>query len=126
MSFCDACFHRSDGSIYLGSFPSSLLAEHCQQDDPPARGYVVGNPHGIASWSQIEPQFPKLALKLAGIRLAQLRTSLGEQVDIELDPTELIVWKFFEPLGDLRFQFHGAPCHTYRLSYHRWYIKRGG
>jgi hypothetical protein len=36
----------------------------------------------------------------------------------------LIVGEFVEPLGDLRFQFHPAPYHTYTLSYHRWYIKR--
>jgi hypothetical protein len=39
----------------------------------------------------VEPQFPDLATKMTGVRLAEIFGMLGEQADKEIDPAEVTV-----------------------------------
>ena len=110
MPLCHAALHHSLGSVDLRSRLALGLAEHGKQDDPAARGDVIGNPHPLPF--QTEAQLAKLAAELPGVRLTEQRAAFLEQVDVELCSAEVLFVQAEQPLVYLRLSFDFAPSDT--------------
>ena len=74
--------------------------------------YEIRTESGLRT--EMEPQLPKPTPKLAVVRLAQRHTSLGEQIDPELDLAELVVAQGLQPFSHLRFRLDLTPWHLPR------------
>lgn len=52
----------------------------------------------------MEPQFAELAVQLPRVGLAQQRSFVSQEVDVERRPRELISWQLLKPVPYFRFQ----------------------
>lgn len=60
----------------------------------------------------VEAQFPQLAAELLCVGLAEVRSALGEEIDVERGVTEFLSIELFEPFHDLGFEFDCTPGHS--------------
>jgi hypothetical protein len=91
----------------LAALARTRLVEDRQQDDPPVHPYPVADPDRLVV--QVEPQLAEPAVELPGVRLAEQRTVIREQIEVERRSGELDGRKLLEPVPDLRLELLRYP-----------------
>jgi hypothetical protein len=90
----------------LGNLSHPRLRKHCQQHDPPLWRDPVRHPYRPAV--QVEAQLPQLAVELARVGLAEERSSIRHQIDVERCRRKLSRRQRLEPVPNFRFEFDGS------------------
>src|SRR5215207_8183280 len=60
----------------------------------------------------MEPQFAELAVQLPRVGLAQQKSFVSQEVDVERRPCELISRQLLKPVPYFRFQLNRTPSHS--------------
>ena len=97
MALVNAALHCSSSSIDLGSLSRFGLGEYGEEHDDPSGGGVVADSGLLAV--EVEAQLAELAVELSGERFAEVDALFGEQIDVSLDLTELVVRQRIQPTG---------------------------
>ena len=110
MALVNAALHCSSSSIDLGSLSRFGLGEYGEEHDDPSGGGVVADSGLLAV--EVEAQLAELAVELSGERFAEVDALFGEQIDVSLDLTELVVRQRIQPAGYFWFGLNQTPTHS--------------